>query len=187
MRLTPETQYLVTIINTVQINSRAPFSDLRHPSLKLFMKRCICLLVLILGSSVSHADFTMTGWQPLFKGVEHASGTTVPGGVDVNRMSVQALRIDLTDPDVTLFTDPKANNGAETAGYTTSGFLKTYGVQVAVNASFFDPCCSAPSGSPMSVIGLSICTGVVVSAQESITDSSVIMFTKSKVGSIVSN
>jgi len=151
------------------------------------MKRCICLLVLILGSSVSHADFTMTGWEPIFKGVEHASGHTVPGGADLRFMVVQALRVDLTDPDVTLFTDPRANNGAETAGYTTSGFLKTYGVQVAINASFFDPCCSTPSGAPMFVTGISICTGVVVSAQESLTDSSMIMFTKAKVGSIVSN
>src|SRR5260221_8020534 len=177
MRLTPEIQYQVTIINTVQTNLRAPSSALPNPSLKLFMKRSICLLVLLLAGSMARADFTMTGWEGFFKGVEHATGHTVPGGADLRYMVVQALRVDLTDPDVTLFTDPKANNGAETAGYTTSGFLKTYGVQVAINASFFDPCCSAPSGSPMFVIGLSMCTGVVVSAQESITDSSVIMFT----------
>jgi len=151
------------------------------------MKRFICLLIFFLVVRSVHGDFTMTLWEPTFKGIDHASGLTTPGGEDVRRMEVQALRVDLTDPDIQLFTDPLANNGAETLGLTTSAFLKTYGVQVAVNGNLFEPCCSATPGAPMFVTGLSICTGVVVSAQEGLTDSSVIMFTKDKHGSIVSD
>src|SRR5258706_9246191 len=99
------------------------------------MKRFFCLVTFFLAVCSLHADFAMTPWEPIFKGIDHASGLTTPGGEDVRRMEVQALRVDLTDPDIQLFTDPLANNGAETLGLTTSAFLKTYGVQVAINGN----------------------------------------------------
>jgi hypothetical protein len=53
-------------------------------------------------------------------------------------------------------------------------------VQVAVNANFYNPCCSEPEGAPFDVTGLSISNGRVVSQQESAFDSANVMFTTNK-------
>jgi hypothetical protein len=155
-----------------------------------FMKSIICALTFVFGATLAQASITVGSWTPLYKGIEFATGQAVPGGTEVNLQQVRALRVDLLDPDVRLFTTPRLTNapaGTDTAGQNTSVFLKSYGVQVAINANFYDPCCTTPVGTPMNVIGLAINDGVVVSYQESITDSSQILFTKAKVGKIVSN
>src|SRR5713101_7804564 len=107
----------------------------------------------------------------------------IPDGVDPRFQAVNALRIDLHDPDVQMFTDPPCTNcpfGYETLGLSTSSFLKNYGVQAAVNANFYSPCCGHTDGTPEDVIGLSISKGRVVSAQEGPLDSSTVMFTTNK-------
>jgi hypothetical protein len=93
------------------------------------------------------------------------------------------MRIDLHDPDLQMFSDPPCTNcpfGYETLGLTTSGFLKAYGVQAAVNANFYSPCCSATPGTPMDVFGLSISKGRVVSAQEPLSENTALLFTTNK-------
>src|SRR5438045_2592124 len=153
------------------------------------MKRRLCILIAVLsGAALAQGGIFVGDWEPLYKGIEHASGQAIADGSTPRTQQVQALRVDLLDPDVQLFSTPKATNGPlETFGQNTSLFLKTYGVQVAINANFYDPCCSATPGQPMNVTGLAISRGVVVSQQESATDSSVIMFTSNKVGTIVAN
>jgi len=142
----------------------------------------------LLTQTIAPAGVFVGNWEPLFKGIEHASGQAIVDASTPRQQQVQALRVDLRDPDVKLFSTPRATNGPlETFGQNTSLFLKTYGVNVAINANFYDPCCSATPGQPMNVTGLAISRGVVVSQQESATDSSVIMFTSNNVGTIVAN
>jgi len=152
------------------------------------MKSINCVLAFCLISFVAQAGITISPWSPIFKGIELASGQAVPDGTVVRLQQMRAYRIDLRDPDIQFFTTPRNTNGtSETLGQNTSLFLKTYGLQVAVNANFYDPCCSSPPNSPMNVIGLSISRGVVVSAQEGTTDSANLLITSNNVPTIVAN
>ena len=152
------------------------------------MKTLNCVLAFCLASFVAQAGITLSSWSSIYKGIELASGQAVPDGTVVRLQEVRAFRIDLHDPDIQFFTTPRNTNGtSETLGQNTSLFLRTYGLQVAINANFYDPCCSSPPNSPMNVIGLSISTGVVVSAQESITDSANLLITSNNVARIVAN
>lgn len=108
------------------------------------------------------ADTFLGPWTAIFDGVDVAFGEgTSPGGVRLQKVS--ALRIRLTEPGLSFFTTP--SNGAaplETVGQTTSQFLLTNGLSVAVNASFFSPCCNdGPENKD--VIGLAISEGADVS------------------------
>src|SRR5579859_1180943 len=44
-------------------------------------------------------------WVPIFKGIDHAVGTNTPGSgaIASNLQVVNALRVDLTDPDIQLY------------------------------------------------------------------------------------
>ncbi len=149
------------------------------------MRRFFLAILLFITAATGNALIVTNAWVPIFKGIDHTTGRMIPDGVDPRFQAVNALRIDLTDPDVQMFSDPPCTNcpvgyGYETRGYTTSRFLKAYGVQVAVNANFYNPCCSEPEGAPMDVIGLSISNGRVASQQEGPVDSSNVMFTTNK-------
>jgi hypothetical protein len=113
-------------------------------------------------------------WVPIFKGVEHAGGTNVPGqaGSFPRLQVVYCERVDLTDPDVRLFTTPRAANyvaeSRETLSLTVPDFLKQNHLQVACDANFYDanPGGADPSSEGVScdVLGLQISNGTVVSA-----------------------
>src|SRR4051812_11736898 len=152
------------------------------------MKTISCVLALCLTSHVARAGITLSSWTPIYKGVESASGQAVPDGSVLRLQQVRAVRVDMLDPDVQFFTTPRNTNGtSETLGQNTSLFLQTYGLQVAINANFYSPCCSSPPNSPMNVIGLSISRGVVVSAQEGFTDSANLLITSNNIASIINN
>jgi len=145
------------------------------------MQRLFPAILLFITAATANALIVTNAWVPIFRGIDHARGNEVTA--DNCYFNVNALRIDLHDPDVQMFTDPPCTNcpfGIETIGYSTSGFLKTYGVQVAVNANFYNPCCFYTNGVQMDVIGLSISKGRVVSYQEMALDSSNVMFTTNK-------
>src|SRR5712692_11348105 len=147
------------------------------------MKRSFFTIVLFLTVATANALIVTNAWVPIFKGIDHTTGQMIPDAVDPRHQAVNALRIDLHDPDVQMFTDPPCTNcpsGYETIGYTTSSFLRVYGVQVAVNANFYVNCCYYTDGVPIDVTGLSISNGRVVSQQETETDSSNVMFTTNK-------
>ncbi len=147
------------------------------------MKTIVCAIAVFLSIAASPASIIVNPWVPIFKGIDHATGQMIPDGIDLQLQAINAMRIDLRDPDLQMFSDPPCANcpfGYETLGLTTSGFLKAYGVQAAVDANFYSPCCSATPGTPMDVIGLSISKGRVVSAQEGPLDSSNVMFTTNK-------
>ncbi|MGD0536352.1 MAG: phosphodiester glycosidase family protein [Verrucomicrobiota bacterium] len=113
-------------------------------------------------------------WVPIFKGVAHAGGTNVPGiaGNFPRLQVVYCERVDLTDPDIRLFTTPRATGyvaeSRETLSLTVPDFLKQNHLQVASDANFYDanPGGADPSseGVPCNVYGLQISSGTVVSA-----------------------
>jgi exopolysaccharide biosynthesis protein len=138
------------------------------------MKNKIWLAALLLSGAASFAQMIVGEWNPIYQGIDHAVGTNLPNATIPRLQVVHCIRVDLTDPDVQLFTTPRASNyvaeSRETLTLTVSNFLKNSGLQVAVNAGFYNatPGGSDPSseGLPCEVRGLQICTGAVVSVQD---------------------
>ena len=141
----------------------------------------LILLALLTLASVTlsvRAGTQLGPWVPIFKGVDRTAGTNTPGSGGFNTLQViRAIRVDLTDPDIHLFTTPRATNYqadvTETGGMTPNQFATNYNMNVVINANFFAPNnnYNFPEWTPMDVGGLLICTGQVVSAQEQILQS----------------
>ncbi|MBI5094694.1 MAG: phosphodiester glycosidase family protein [Candidatus Hydrogenedentes bacterium] len=98
-------------------------------------------------------------WRPAFEGVSLASfHRALPEPI-----AIWAARIDLRAPGIRFFVTPPLEPGAsETSGMKTSTFLKRYGLQLAVNASAFDPV-QENEGTPIRIVGLSVSEGVMYS------------------------
>jgi hypothetical protein len=134
---------------------------------------CSLLLLLICGVA-SNLGATMVGpWVPMFKGVDHSVSTNTPGGSIPRLQVVNALRVDLTDPDIRFETTPRLeanylSGSREVIGLTVSDFLKAHDLQAAINANFFAPgVYYPPPGTVMDIHGLSINQGTNVSAATS--------------------
>lgn len=114
---------------------------------------------LALGTPGGRAAVRVEPWTPIFRGVELARG-----GADATEPRLQqvwAVRIDLRDPAIVFLTTPSNGEAPlETTSETTREFVQRHGVQVAINASFFSPCC-APGDKDLT--GLALARGVVVS------------------------
>jgi hypothetical protein len=129
-----------------------------------------------------HAAPVLGPWVPLFKGIDHARGTNTPDASNPNLTVINVARVDLTDPDLRLKPTPRMETGyadglRETVGITPSNYLKTQKAQIVINANFFEPSATeVREGTAMDVGGLMISEGVVVSTQDSSTDSAVITF-----------
>jgi len=116
-------------------------------------------------------------WTPLFKGIDRANGTNTPGisGNFSELQVVRCVRVDLHDPDVTLFSTPRASSysadSRETLTLTVPDFLKRYNLQIAADANFYsaNPGGADPSSEGVSceVFGLQISAGAVVSVADS--------------------
>src|SRR5262249_19770957 len=103
--------------------------------------------------------------------------------------ALYALRVDLTDPDIRVSTPPQSmayvgDPGVEVDGYTETNFLRMNQLQVSMNANNFhdpgtldSPSYTVAEGTGFRVTGELVCTGQVVSAQESATDAATIRFT----------
>jgi len=96
-------------------------------------------------------------WTPAYQGVEIASGDAP----EPRRQKVFAVRVDLRAPGVALFTTPHAGP-VETVSETTSEFLAHNHLQVAINANFYDPCCTPGA---KDLLGLAMSEGRVVSRE----------------------
>lgn len=117
------------------------------------------------------ATVTIGPWTPLFKGVELASGWQQAQLAGEIEQRVLCLRVDLTDPDIELFTTPKCTNcgSYETLAQNTSHFLQQYGLQVAINGAFYASASGpgdVPLGTPEDVYGLAISRGTLVSPNQ---------------------
>jgi exopolysaccharide biosynthesis protein len=135
------------------------------------LTRALPLIALVL-SVPAHAldNASLDAWTSLFKGVDYttgyATGVTSPTNSSPRSHQINAMRINLGDPDIRFFSTP--GNGSvigDTNAQTTSSFLETYDLQVAINANFFSPCCAA-SPDPKDVLGLSVSNGSVVSPSD---------------------
>jgi hypothetical protein len=147
-------------------------------------------LLLLLTALPLLAAPVVTGWKPLFKGIDYLTGTNSQSGGDFsNLMVAHVLRINLADPDIRLLPTPRHTNyvvnSAETQGRTVSQFVKAYGVQVAVNANFFSPEeYYLPEGTAMRVDGLSISEGNPVSPAN-FSRAACVLFDAANVGRII--
>src|SRR5436190_3036316 len=147
--------------------------------------RLVLALLLTALSLISRAEVVVTDWKPLFKGIERAVGTNFansPAIIYTNNnivytngrlQVVNCVRVDLTDPDVQFFTTPRASNYVaelrETYSQTVSNFLQVNGLQVAINANFYNTAVGydpITNGVASQVYGLQICTGSVVSVPD---------------------
>src|SRR5881394_1526871 len=163
---------------------------------------CWCALLLFTLCLQVSASTVFGPWIPMFKGIDHAMGTNTPGvGAFAELQVVNALRVDLTDPDVRFFSTPRYANyvpdgsgtcGSETIVLTATNFLTRYGLQLAINANnFHDPCTSdspsytLPQGTPVRVTGALVSTGQVVSVQEAPIDNSTFLFSSNNVPTFV--
>jgi len=99
-------------------------------------------------------------WRPAFEGVSlSAYHRALPEPI-----ALRAARIDLHAKGVRFFvTPPRAPGASETSGMKVSTFLKRYHLQLAINASTFDPV-QEIEGAPIRIIGLSVSDGVAYSA-----------------------
>lgn len=125
---------------------------------------CIWLVAVMAASSLSlnarAATVKTSGWTPVFIGIDQATGS-----IDGNDASVAyALRVDLHAPGISFYTAPRQGT-LNTISSTTSQFLTKYGLQVAINANFFAPCCNA-AAEDKTVLGLAVSDGNVVSAPD---------------------
>jgi hypothetical protein len=106
----------------------------------------------------------------LFQGVTYTrQARSIP-----RPLMVHAVKVDLSAPGIAVVVTPgDASKGMEVLAATTSEFVTEFGVQVAINGSFFEPFYSQgytdyypQSGDPVDVRGLAISDGVMYSADE---------------------
>jgi exopolysaccharide biosynthesis protein len=156
------------------------------------MRRFFSIGLVLCAAAVAHgASSSVTPWVPIFQGIEQATGTN--NATTTVALAVNALRIDLQDPDIRLMLTPPLTNNyvanqRETLMRTPSEFLVEHDLQVAINAVYFDPSgYNNPSGTPAWLTGVAISEGRVVSEQAGTVDSeSAMLFTTNNQASFVS-
>jgi hypothetical protein len=162
-------------MTTDTAGSKAPQAPFHAPTAfgRVFLQIALASGAVFCGSI--QASPSAGPWGPIFKGIDYAVGTNDPAipGNFPRLQVVRCVRIDLTDPDVHLFTTPPASNyspeSRETLTLSVPDFLQRNLLQVASDANYYDafPGGSDPTSEGISceVSGLQICTGQVVSAQ----------------------
>jgi hypothetical protein len=168
---TAETSRVVALPPAV----RRPGSRRLAPAVVAWTKGRLLLAAFVWGCLAAAAGAVPGPWEPIFKGVDRASGTNTPGiaGNFPRRQVVRCVRVDLTDPDIQLFATPKAASydleSRETLSLTVPDFLKRNQLQVACDANYYNasPGGADPTGEgvPCDVFGLEISKGEVVSPQ----------------------
>jgi Phosphodiester glycosidase len=152
------------------------------------MRKIFQLLSLLLFCSPAvGALVTVGSWTPIFKGVELTSGQQQAQLSGEANHQVLCLRVDLTDPDIQLFTTPHCTNSSctlETLSENPSYFLEQYGLQVAVNGGFYTSSAGGADsalGTPEDVFGLAISQGTVVSPADDPSFVAVLLFNSNNV------
>jgi len=120
----------------------------------LYRYEIFLLAIAVVGSWTSPLFATEHFWTPIYRGVDYTTGSIADTNYD-------GLRIDLFDPDIQFFTTPTGGS-LETSARTTGEFRDEFDLQVAINASFFSPCCSG-SHQDKNLLGLAVSNGSVVS------------------------
>lgn len=111
--------------------------------------------IALLASLPLHAASVRLGeLTPIYQGVSFQTAS-------VGDSSAYVVRIDLAAPGIAFTTTPHSGS-LDAVAQTTSQFLVSSGTQVAINASFFAPCC-AVGPQPKDLLGLAVSNGTVVS------------------------
>jgi Phosphodiester glycosidase len=119
----------------------------------------LSVLVLSVVPSKSSATTIVNPWEPIFQGIDYTTGSVTDEAVN---QVVNAFRINLTNPRIRFYSTAKtALAPSDTLTQTTSSFLRQYGLQVAVNANYFNYSPSLTS-QPTNLIGLAISNGQTV-------------------------
>lgn len=102
-------------------------------------------------------------YEAHFDGVEIAEGTN-----DDPLQAVWVVRVDLSRVDGWQGTPGNGEAEGETTSQTTTEFVAEHGLQLAVNAGFYSPCCAYGDGvaAPRDIRGLVVSDGEVVSPAE---------------------
>jgi hypothetical protein len=142
------------------------------------MKKCLLLVCLaLLCQPALAAIVTVGSWSPTFKGIDLASGQQQAQTFNEVDQQVLCLRVDLTDPDIVLFTTPRCDAcGLETLAENTSHFLEQYGLQVAVNGAFYNNGADPALGTPDLVRGLAMSLGTIVSPADNADYAATLLF-----------
>ena len=128
----------------------------------------------------AHASSTVSqsGYTPLYLGVDQETAT-----VDGNHANI--VRVDLTAPGIQFATTPHAGS-LSTVAQPLSKFVSTQGLQLAINANFFSPCCSTTPQAE-TVIGLAVDRGHLIAppSYDPLNSSAVLAITRHNHASIV--
>lgn len=117
----------------------------------------LCLTLLL--AAPAGAEIRVSPWRPVFQGVELAPGEATTQ--DGRPQRAVAVRIDLRAPGLEfLATEGNGDEPGETSSETATSFVRRHGLQVAINANLFSPCC-AQGGKDLG--GLALSRGEVVS------------------------
>ncbi|HVV02437.1 MAG TPA: phosphodiester glycosidase family protein, partial [Verrucomicrobiae bacterium] len=123
------------------------------------------LLAVLLWVLPAAATITVSGWSPLYRGIDFATGTADASETRIQK--VFTMRVDLTDPTIEFYSTPPTPNGTnETIGQVTTDFVKSHGLAIGINANFFAPVVQQ-ANYPRSLSGLAISQGVLVSSFQS--------------------
>lgn len=139
-------------------------------------KRVVATMLLGLCMQAGAAEVALSGFSPLYIGVDHATATVPsnPSDTGAPRTSrAYIVRVNLRAPGVA-FTATPQSGPLETTSETTSQFATDMRVRVAVNTNFFSPCCNA-FPEPKNVIGTLIANGRIVSAPGSEPESEAVL------------
>ena len=155
------------------------------------MKILCTLSLTILGATLAVAAPVLRPWTPIFKGIDYATGTNPASLAGIQ--AVYAVRVDLTDPDVRLFTSPALTNSylmgsRETPAMNPREMLEIYGLKVAVNCAHFtgNGAYDVAFGVAENVQGMWIAQGRLVSAQDTSSDAlSTMLFTTNKTATFI--
>lgn len=140
-------------------------------------------LILAASAFTSLASITTNPWEPIFRGIEFTTGTADTN--ELRQQKIFALRMDLAEPTLEFFSTPSnGDTPLETFGQTTTAFVQTYGVAVAVNANFFSPVNTTPND-PRELDGLAMCEGKLVSPHSA--GREVLMITRSNAATIAAS
>ena len=126
-------------------------------------QRLISLFTVLvcLAGMTAQAAVKINPWSPLYTGVDQTTAM-----IDGKHASVAyAMRIDLKAPGISFLVSPHAGS-KETISEASSEFATQHHLQVAINANFFDPCCSS-SKVDEDIIGLAVSEGHIVSPPSS--------------------
>ncbi len=138
-------------------------------------------------------DITVGEWTTKFVGVDIAAGQLAAPEAGEVIQQVLCVRVDLSNPEVKLFTTPKCTDcTGDTRAENTSRFLERNDLQVAVNGGFYSSSgggglVNIPLGTAQDVFGLAISEGAVVSPADNADYRATLLFTSNNVATFLPN